>query len=356
MIRFCIKSYFFKYTLIFSIFITMLLTVLSFPQSVEAANPEKDINGYITSCKILNNQNIDEEGLNCLVINLKKLNNASKEIGLANSLLDTKFSLYCHFLNHKLGYDAVSNANDVVEFLHNPLNSCSSGYLHGVLEKAATFITWPKLLGLISSNCNKVSSPLDREYFDSCWHGSGHAAFLLTQGDESKAFKLCNLITSSISSNFCSSGVSMEEMLLGFNSVPKNAISCSLLSLKVRLGCLTYPVRNTNLLQALKDKPCRNYLGDELSICEIGLINRYIVTENFNYKLLISICSINGSLNAVDNYCIHHLEQQALVNTGDYRVLNLIHGFSKSGNLDLPSKEEVDSGSDKYIYMLFADA
>lgn len=131
----------------------------------------------------------------------------------------------CHEMAHFLGRTQYSQIKDVGKALSDCLPICFSGCYHGVLEqylidKNLSFDNQydSRLAKEVPGLCGKREGYEQRELYNQCLHGLGHALMFLTDNELPKSLKLCDELKSAADNlnkmsdgEWCYSGAFMEN-------------------------------------------------------------------------------------------------------------------------------------------------
>ena len=126
----------------------------------------------------------------------------------------------CHELLHYVGREAFGTFGDVAEAFLAGDTSCFAGYYHGVLEgylqkenpSLDDIASMENIARNTSSFCHNLKTrSLPLKKFNECLHGLGHAYMFITENELPAALKMCDVESSPNNSNWCYSGVFMEN-------------------------------------------------------------------------------------------------------------------------------------------------
>jgi cytochrome c553 len=125
---------------------------------------------------------------------------------------DRPVSVGCHRIAHTMGAAAlVRLKNDVGQAFAEGTAVCSSGYYHGILERAFVGVEDDELAEKARSLCK--GGPVEEDPFLAfqCMHGLGHGLMLHTDYDLPLALDTCDRIGDAGDAQVCHDGVFMEN-------------------------------------------------------------------------------------------------------------------------------------------------
>ncbi len=116
--------------------------------------------------------------------------------------LEPEFFSSCHLFSHYLGQAAYRQTHNIREILSETNPGCFNGALHGAVE--GYFMENPEKINLENMDgiademrklCGNESDYPNKRYFDTCYHGLGHATMFIVSNNLPLALKLCDTAT-----------------------------------------------------------------------------------------------------------------------------------------------------------------
>lgn len=273
-----------------------------------------------------------------------------EQIALANSLTQTPAAFFCHVLTHSIGIAAYKESKNLGKFLLNYPQTCASGFLHGVQEEASRDQNPKEIIEETKKYCIFSDNIESRDRYYSCWHGVGHSIYLYSKGSIVDGFKYCQFATDKLAIFYCNTGLTMQNMLLTFSKDRSAELDCTLFNSLEKAACLNYPTKNIDFIKLDISKICNKFADDGLdTICRTGYIHRYLISEQYNFEKVRTIC-LNSKTNTYDNLCLHHLLQQAASSGNvEYDLKTLLPTLPSSIE-QYPHPDEILTGASDAIY------
>jgi hypothetical protein len=128
---------------------------------------------------------------------------------------DRDLARVCHGFVHAIGHEAYRKYRDLDRALLYRNTLCNSGYLHGVIEEY--FMSSHDVGAAMKSVCRPypVGSLMSWE----CYHGVGHGAMHVMQGDLPRSLRLCDSYEKGFARYVCSNGIFMAFFDIGHSTL-----------------------------------------------------------------------------------------------------------------------------------------
>ena len=160
----------------------------------------------------------------------------------------------CHQITHEFGRIEYERTKDIRKVFNIGSYICYEGFFHGAAE--AYFLDKHisirkidnKFKSSIPSVCGMISDHANKDFYQSCLHGLGHALMYVTENEVPQALMLCDVPKSSLEKEGCYSGVFMENKQDEFSTDHPSryihpddpAYPCTILEAKYRNACYGY--------------------------------------------------------------------------------------------------------------------
>lgn len=234
------------------------------------------------NCKLKKSEDCYKNGFEVLI---KKYNFSFAEKTLYALQDIDEGTKSCHVLAHYLSRTAVQKTPDDWKYLLDNVNvnTCGSGFLHGVLEAHLGDNPRTEFSGALS---NEVCDRGDDQYRKRmCTHFMGHFFVIETFDDVEKSVPYCNDVVSSLRFD-CLDGVFMEH------------------NQKIALedhGMASLPTYTPQYATELENT-CLKFKGQESTACWTEMAEVYAKTFGYNAKIIHDKCYIGPTEGARSCY------------------------------------------------------
>jgi cytochrome c553 len=128
--------------------------------------------------------------------------------------------LGCHRIAHRMGSAALTFADDDVGLAFSKGDAvCSSGYYHGILERAFAGVPQSKLAATAQKLCSSGTIASNDFLRFQCNHGLGHGLMLTTHYEMPVSLDTCDALHGTYDVEACQGGVFMENFTSSYGFV-----------------------------------------------------------------------------------------------------------------------------------------
>jgi hypothetical protein len=187
----------------------------------------------------------------------------------ALSKTDTYVLRTCHPLAHEIGHLAYAKYKSVTIAARYALETCWSGYYHGLMESYITKFDDGQLRDRMNSICTQdPSHPYSLSYYN-CWHGLGHGLTIRFGQDIFHALRFCNVVHHRWERESCYSGVFMQNIVANGSGMH----------------------RSIDLKRSDPIYPCDVVTEQEKPSCYLMQTSYVLQVENWNIPVAFGICN-----------------------------------------------------------------
>lgn len=239
---------------------------------------------------------------------------------------DTWMMNNCHPIGHRIGRIGWLKYKDIAKAFAQGSDPCDYGYLHGVIEGAASMFDDERLRAEFTTMCEVIPGGMAEHTYRQCVHGLGHAAARRVNNDLTKVVEYCKLLhdpgadpngdqaSDDPRMYLCITGASMEwnASAIGIDSTNK-AIGadetllgeCQKLDPLYQSGCIEYGT-SRYALQLDKLADIRDWCDDNLEnpLACYRSIGRDSVGPGLDYRDSAAVC-LGGSSEYLKQQCLY---------------------------------------------------
>jgi hypothetical protein len=218
----------------------------------------------------------------------------------------------CHHLTHEIGRVAWKKTKDMYAAFNSGFDVCDFGFYHGVVEGVAIDLGRERFMAEVPAMCDSF---MDNYTFRlQCYHGAGHAAVNISDGDLNKSFDVCipfggsdaDMAENRSRHEACNTGVSMEwfgRWRFGAPvtpEVPDSTRVCDLVTLeRFKDACFEYlfnilPLRTMKpgvLERDLSARLCDKIAGTYRTACYVSFLRYLSGSGSMTAEETVSVCA-----------------------------------------------------------------
>jgi hypothetical protein len=237
-------------------------------------------------------------GANAVINSLDTLFEKQKQERVINSVS-------CHDVAHIVGELGVAKTENVGEVLAQCTKACGYGCHHGALLSGVRHN--PEVLNNLSHICTSVSRPpFQKQDYDACLHGLGHAVSDIANLDITNALSYCDRLSEEREKKLCAEGVFMEIVDSPSFEHPRYAINddvgvfCDTFAGVFRDVC--FETAALHVLDVQSDVSslkaiCKDVPAPQRGPCMVQLLNSLYFIYKGDSDRIISYCSdLQGDL------------------------------------------------------------
>ena len=174
---------------------------------------------------------------------------------------------HCHRIVHAIGAGALAHFDgDVAKAFVAGSPSCTSGYYHGILERAFLGIEEQELGSASRRFCAGSEIRTSEFIAYQCVHGLGHGLMIYTGYDLPLSLKTCDRLVNDWDQRSCTGGVFMEH-------------------LQTTYGAQSRWLRDDDLLY-----PCNKVAQKHKSYCYDLASSRILLATKYNWRTAVRLC------------------------------------------------------------------
>lgn len=132
---------------------------------------------------------------------------------------DATVANLCHPITHSIGHAAYTkyNGDAALALIHGSM-TCSSGYYHGVIERAFSGVPRTDIPKVAHALCASLHHGATFLLWQ-CVHGLGHGLMIYSANDLPYSLRVCHGLATSAEQQTCSGGVFMQNFLPGVMAI-----------------------------------------------------------------------------------------------------------------------------------------
>jgi cytochrome c553 len=180
---------------------------------------------------------------------------------------DKDVGLGCHRIAHRMGSAALKRYDGDVGLAFSKGDAvCSSGYYHGILERAFAGVPEGKLAATAQTLCSSGTIASNEFLRFQCSHGLGHGLMLTTKYELPISLETCDALRGRYDGEACQGGVFMENFTSSY-------------------GFVSGYLREEDLLY-----PCNSVSENRKAACYLIVTSRVLPAVDWNWQEAAEVC------------------------------------------------------------------